>query len=434
MDEQSVAVDDGSATTNAGSGLVIKATFDSSITQNADAAAIESAIHHAIAIDEALFGDQITVSILFRYSSTRPDGSPIGNAVGLSNSAYYIIDWRSYISALIADARTNNDKSARASLPSAPLSTNVRPSPAAGRAIGLNTPPAVFANGSVGARGPYDGVITINSSVSVKFTRPVAAGSYDGQMVIEHEIDEILGLGSFLGSSNNDLRPQDLFSWSGPNSRNLSLNGDRYFSIDRGNNKIVSFNQQPNLDTGDWLSESCPQTDVRVQNARSCPGQAADISAASPEAVNLDVVGYDLGVGAQSTVQFTAKNYSVSEGAANALVTISRRGSLKTAASVHFATVDGTAHAGFDYRARSGVLKFAPNEARKTIKVSIINDQKRERGEFFKVKLTATKTASVGNRATATVTITHNDGGNPPAGEQSAPAKPEWSADEVPQL
>ena len=66
---------------------------------------------------------------------------------------------------------------------------------ALGRAVGLNTPPVMFADGSLGPGGPYDGIITINSLQPVQFTRPVSAGNFDGQMFTEHEIDEVLGVG-----------------------------------------------------------------------------------------------------------------------------------------------------------------------------------------------------------------------------------------------
>jgi hypothetical protein len=51
-----------------------------------------------------------------------------------------------------------------------------------------------------------------------------------------------------------DLRPQDLFSWSSPSVRNLTLNGSPYFSIDSGSINIVGFNPTPPGDFGDWLS------------------------------------------------------------------------------------------------------------------------------------------------------------------------------------
>ena len=91
-----------------------------------------------------------------------------------------------------------------------------------------------------------------------------------------------------------NLRPQDLFSWSSPGVRNLTSDGSRYFSIDSGSTNIVGFNQTPPGDFGDWLSEPCPQRHPFVQNAFVCPDQFSDISATSPEGINLDVIGYDL--------------------------------------------------------------------------------------------------------------------------------------------
>jgi hypothetical protein len=90
------------------------------------------------------------------------------------------------------------------------------------------------------------------------------------------------------------LRPQDLFSWSSHGVRNLTSNGSRYFSIDSGITNIVNFNQDPGGDFGDWLSEVCPQAHPYVQNAFACAEQSSDISATSPEGINLDVIGYDL--------------------------------------------------------------------------------------------------------------------------------------------
>ncbi len=90
------------------------------------------------------------------------------------------------------------------------------------------------------------------------------------------------------------IRPQDLFSWSSPGVRNLTTDGSRYFSIDSGTTNIVNFNQTPPGDFGDWFSEPCPQRHPFVQNAFGCPDQFSDISATSPEGINLDVIGYDL--------------------------------------------------------------------------------------------------------------------------------------------
>ena len=63
------------STTATSSGLVINPTFDSSITGNANAAAIESMINQAIALYQPLFSDPITIEIRFRYADTQPDGT-----------------------------------------------------------------------------------------------------------------------------------------------------------------------------------------------------------------------------------------------------------------------------------------------------------------------------------------------------------------------
>src|SRR6266496_1165293 len=283
------------ATTVATPGLIIHATFDSSITGNPNAAAIEAMINRAISINESLFSDPITIQIFFRYSTTAPDGTPLSaGTISQSDLVVYTFPWSTYINALRADAKTSNDDLANASLPGTALSSNIKPSSANGRAVALNTPPAMFANGTVGQGGPYDGIVTLNSSVPYQFNRPTSAGHLDAQRSTEHEVDEVIGLGSRLGDNGNNLHPQDLFSWSSPGVRNLASSGTRYFSINRGSTNIVNFNQNPNGDFGDWLSTACPQAHPYVQNAFACTGQSSDIAATSPEGINLDVVGYDL--------------------------------------------------------------------------------------------------------------------------------------------
>src|SRR5262249_7572892 len=276
-------------------GLTIHPTFDGSITNKPNAAAIEAMINRAISIYESLFSDPITIQIRFRYATTAPDGTPLPQgAASQSNSVIYIIPWSTYIGALRADAKTSNDTLANASLPGNALSDNIKPKSANGRAVGLNTPTAMFANGNVATGGPNYGIFTLNSAFPFRFTRPPTGGTFDAQRFTEHEIDEVIAFGSRLGHNGSDLFPQDLFSWSAAGVRNITSGGSRYFSINGGATNIVYFNQTPNRDFGDWYSESCPQTHPYVQNAVGCTGQASDVAATSPEGINLDVVGYDL--------------------------------------------------------------------------------------------------------------------------------------------
>ena len=281
------------ATTLPTTGLTIDATFDSSITNNPNAAAIEAMINRAISIYESLFNDPITVHIYFRYAATAPDGTALPpGTVSRSDFVVYTIPWNAFVNALRANASTSNDSLAIASLPANSLAANVNPSGSNGRAVGLDTPPAMFANGHVGNGGPYDGIVTMNSTQPFQFSRPPDAGRDDAQRAVEHEIDEVLGLGSNASLSN--LTPEDLFSWSARGQRNVSSNGTRYFSIDSGSTNIVDFNQDHTGDYGDWFSEGCPQTQPYVQNAFTCSGQFSDIGITSPEAIALDVIGYDL--------------------------------------------------------------------------------------------------------------------------------------------
>src|SRR4029077_5255478 len=233
--------------------------------------------------------DPITIQIRFRYATALPDGTPL---TGLSQSltVVYGATWNTWIDSLRADATTSNDNVAIASLPATALSTVIAAASANGRALGRNTPPAMFANGTIGAGGPYDGIVTLNSARPFQFGRPTAANKFDAQRSIEQGIDEIMG----LVYSVNDFLPDNLFSWASPGHRNTGTSGTRYFSIDGGVTNIVNFNQDPNGDFAGWLSTVCPQAHPYVQNAFPCVGQSSDISETSPEGINLDVIGYDL--------------------------------------------------------------------------------------------------------------------------------------------
>jgi hypothetical protein len=258
-------------------------------------------INRAIAVYTSLFSDPVTVTILFRYATTSADGSPL-NANSLSQSywGYNSILWDTFVTALHADARTPSDALANASI-TTQFGTYVRASTANGRALGFNHPGIISPDGTCCA-GTLDGIVTLNSAKPLQFDRTggIAPGSDDAQRLTEHEIDEVLGLGSILNlaAGSGDVRPQDLFSWSAAGTRNITTTGARYFSIDSGTTNIVSFNQNVLGDFGDWSSGACPQATPYVQNAFSCMGQSSDVGSVSgpvsPEGVNLDVIGYDI--------------------------------------------------------------------------------------------------------------------------------------------
>lgn len=118
---------------------------------------------------------------------------------------------------------------------------------------------------------------------------------------------------------------------------------------------------------------------------------------------------------ATGTLQLTAAATSVGEGAGSVTITATRSGGNYGAASVHYATANGTATAGSDYTAISGNFNWGDGDTTsKTVTIAVINDTAVESSETFTLTLSAATGATLGTPAVNTVTITDND--NPPAG------------------
>ena len=86
-------------------------------------------------------------------------------------------------------------------------------------------------------------------------------------------------------------------------------------------------------------------------------------------------------------VQFSAPTLSVNEGAGAATLTVNRTGITSGAATVDYATQDGTATQKGDYTIKRGTLSFAAGETSKTIEVPIVDDVFVEGSENFTVNL-----------------------------------------------
>jgi hypothetical protein len=108
-------------------------------------------------------------------------------------------------------------------------------------------------------------------------------------------------------------------------------------------------------------------------------------------------------------LQFSATNYDVTEGTATVTIAVTRTGGSDGAASVDYATSDGTADS-TDYTATSGTLNWADGDAgAKTFTISITDDSTSESTETLNVTLSNAQTASLGTPSSATVTITDDD-------------------------
>ena len=99
-----------------------------------------------------------------------------------------------------------------------------------------------------------------------------------------------------------------------------------------------------------------------------------------------------------------------------ATVTVTRSGDTSTAATVDYATCDGTATQKGDYILAVGRLVICAGETSKTFPVLIVNDVFQESSETFSVTLSNPVGTIIGARSVASVAIADNDastGSNP---------------------
>lgn len=104
-----------------------------------------------------------------------------------------------------------------------------------------------------------------------------------------------------------------------------------------------------------------------------------------------------------------ADNVTVVEGpgGTNARFVVRLAAPVSQAVQVNYQTRDGSARAGLDYVAASGLLTFAPGETSKTVDVMVLDDVLAETSEGFFLDLSFADSTSVAK--TAAATITDND-------------------------
>jgi parallel beta-helix repeat protein len=107
---------------------------------------------------------------------------------------------------------------------------------------------------------------------------------------------------------------------------------------------------------------------------------------------------------------FSASAYSAAENAGTVTITVTRTANTNVAASVNYATANGTALSGSDYSATSGTLSFAAGDTSKTFTVALSNDTLVESDETVALTLSSpTAGATLVSPSTATLTIVSDD-------------------------
>ncbi len=285
--------------------LVISPTFDASISGDPNAVGIEATIRTAISFFEATYSSPIDVPIYFQE----------GGGLGSSNFFYYEATYQTFYDQLVA---TGANSAAIAGLTAHGGNSSVNPVTGTSlidvksanlRALGYNAPAGCVPTGSAGAMtctsgggsSAVDGIISLNTSIT--YPPNLNNGSnYALLSVVEHEIDEILGLGSSLpgisassGTVNGlagNPAPEDLFRYSAGGSRIFSVNcaaaTQAFFSYN-GTTDLAQFNNACNgADFGDWATGGAAQ----VQDAYATPGSQPAYG--SNEIAALSAIGYTL--------------------------------------------------------------------------------------------------------------------------------------------
>jgi len=170
------------------------------------------------------------------------------------------------------------------------------------------------------------------------------------------------------------------------------------------------------------ISNKTPFTGTRSFTLKlSNPSGGATLSTPSTTLVNISGDA-PAAVGA---LQLSAATTAIGQAAGTLTVTVNRTGGSSGAASVNYATENGSALAGTDYTATSGTLSWVSGDASsKTFKVAVSNAKPFAGTKSFTVTLSTVSGGTLGAPASSTVTI---DGSAATSGGGSggtAPAAP----------
>ena len=268
----------------ASAGLIINATFDSSLVAQlgaTQALQAENAFNFAAQQFESAFSDNIQINITVVAAAGT-------STLGGSSTNLAVFGYNAIRNALIADVKTTDDAIATANLPASnPINGGTfLVSTAEAKALGLT--------GAGISPTSTDGTFTFGAGFAYTFDSANRAipGEFDFIGVAEHEMSEIMGripgLGANFGNNAADYLAYDLFRYTGANTRGLTNGGGVYFSIDGGTTNLKNFNNASvnGGDAQDWASGTND-----AFNAFTGPGTQNTMTAVDLRA--MDVIGFD---------------------------------------------------------------------------------------------------------------------------------------------
>jgi hypothetical protein len=363
----------------ASAGLHINLVWDSSVTN----AAFKAAVQSAASMLEAAFSNPITLNIAVGW------GEYLGNKIASTTSALgggwsNTYSYATVKSALLAHSTSADDASAYASLPAnftANSSGTVAVYSGEAKALGLVAGNATALDGFLG------------------FGTSVPAGNWVG--VALHEITHAFGRISGYAPATIE----DLFRYSAANTHNYAGPSPAYFSVDGGQTRIANFSTSS--DYGDWANDGLTTNDPF--NAFYTPSTSGSLTGADLRV--LDVLGFTRADGPSFTVTATsAVKLEAVSGTTPFSFTITRGGSVTGAASVAWSVTGSGANAASaaDFAGAvlpSGSVSFAAGEVSKVISVSVAADGLVETDEGFTLTLSNPSTGTTIRTASASGTI-----------------------------
>jgi hypothetical protein len=253
---------------------------------------IEDAVDYVVNLYDSSFSNPITINIDVGWGEV--DGQALeSNALGESISNTSAYSYSQVVSALTSTADASGDSAQLAAVStlssdSPPTSGTFAIADAEAQALGLmSTTPTV------------DGSVGFDADPSIWSFSPTATPAQDEYYFIgvaEHEISEVMGRTSDIGTSADTYSVMDLFRYSASGVRDLTAGGTgsnstAYFSINGGETNLGTWNNVPRLgDTGDWKAPDGP-TPNDAFNAAFSPGVINALS--TNDMTLMNVLGYD---------------------------------------------------------------------------------------------------------------------------------------------
>ncbi len=152
-----------------------------------------------------------------------------------------------------------------------------------------------------------------------------------------------------------------------------------------------------------------------MMTAAACGGNVGLDSGSATTSVAATTTTAAMPAPTSDPIAFSSLTYSISQTAGSVSLTVTRSGTVTSAASIEFATADGTAVAGTDYTAASGTLQWAENDATsRTITILLSNLAPYAGSKSFSVALSnPSSAAQMASPDVATVTISGTAAASP---------------------